>query len=376
MTGLEKFASKYTANPAELLAAIGEVKHRRRFNEGESICRAGDPAECLWIIDDGIVVIGEGSKITRRYAGDLVGEIAFHRPGETRRSTGMRADGTVNLWQIDRVRFDQMGPEHRAVWLEVIAAVLSEKLIEATEQRSMLLQDNVSLDHVLKRFVCDDGLMAVNGAFGSQNIEPDMTRALLWFSDLAGFSSFSRDLAPSVAAEQIRRFMEIQVEQIHRAGGEVDKFMGDGLMAFWRIPDEHRMKDRVPRAVEAALAAVKRIKAVVAEEGLALDIRVGLHMGPAVIGNFGGKDRIAYTLMGETVNSASRYEQARTCLEGRPLGNVRLSDVVFAELAEPELRARFEAAPREFKAKQDRVFRTHTSIQPDHTSQVHEEASC
>ncbi len=362
ITGLEKFAAKYAAEPAELLAAIGEVKHRRRLNDGEEICRAGDAAECLWIIDDGIVVIGEGNKITRRYAGDLVGEVAFHRPGESRRSTGMKADGTVNLWQIDRVKFDQMKPEHKAVWLEVIAAVLSEKLIEATEQRSTLLRDNVSLDHVLKRFVCEDGLMTVNGAFGSQNIEPDMTRALLWFSDLAGFSSFSRDLVPSVAAEQIRRFMEIQVEEIHRAGGEIDKFMGDGLMAFWRIPDEQRMKDRVPRAVEAALAAVKRIKAVVAEEGLALDIRVGLHMGPAVIGDFGGKDRIAYTLMGETVNSASRYEQARTCVEGRPLGNVRLSDIVFAELENPALLALFESGPREFEAKQGRIFKAHTSL--------------
>ncbi|WP_173087814.1 adenylate/guanylate cyclase domain-containing protein [Devosia sp. 1635] len=360
-TGLEMFAAKYAEDPLKLLEAIGTVKHLRRYNDGDVICHADEVAECLWIVDEGTVVIGEGSKITRRHKGDVVGEIAFHRPGEARRSTGIKADMTAKLWQIDRSKIDQMQPEHRVLWLEAVAAVLSDKLIEATEQRALLLKENVSLDQVLKRFVCEDGLMAVNGAFESQHIEPDMTTALLWFSDLAGFSTFSRELKPSDAAEQIRRFMEIQVEEIHGADGEIDKFMGDGLMAFWRIPDEHRTQDRVPRAVRAALASVERIKAIVLQEGLSLDIRIGLHLGPVVIGDFGGKDRIAYTLLGETVNSASRYEQARTCVEGMILGNVRLSEVVFSKLEDPDLRIQFEDKPRTFRDKSERLFLTHAS---------------
>lgn len=361
-TGIQALADKFAADPEQFQAVLKGVQHLRRFNDGEFICNVGEAAECLWIIEDGIVVIGDGDKITRRYKGDLIGEIAFHRHGNTTRSSSMKADGTVRLWQIDRSRIDSMQPEDRVVWLEVVASALSEKVIEATEQRAVLLRDNVSLDHVLKRFVCGDGIMAVNGVFGSQNIEPDQTRALLWFSDLEGFSEFSRDLLPAVAAEHIRRFMEIQVDEIHRAGGEVDKFMGDGLMAFWRIPDDLRMQDRIPRAVEAALASVARIKAIVAEEDLALGIRIGLHMGPVVIGDFGGKDRIAYTLMGETVNSASRYESARQDKEGRSLGNVRLSEPVFGVLDDAALIARFDAKPREFEAKLGRMFLTHSSI--------------
>jgi class 3 adenylate cyclase len=110
------------------------------------------------------------------------------------------------------------------------------------------------------------------------------------------------------------------------------------------------------------VSAAGRIKEIIAAEGLDLDIRIGLHMGPVVIGDFGGKDRIAYTLMGETVNSASRYEQAREDQDGVRLGTVRLSDTVFAALQVTDLASRFDAAPRQFEAKQGRMFPTHTSI--------------
>src|SRR5690606_9356635 len=72
-------------------------------------------------------------------------------------------------------RIDQLSPDDRILWLEVVASALSEKVIEATEQRGALIRDNVSLDHILRRFVCDDGIMAVSGAFDRQNVEPDLT---------------------------------------------------------------------------------------------------------------------------------------------------------------------------------------------------------
>lgn len=360
--GIELLVEKYSTNPQQLLKALEGVTRLRRFNDGDIVCRAGENAECLWIVEAGLVAIGEGAKITRRGKGDLVGEMAFYRRGNPARATSMRADGTVKLWVVDRSEIDKMAAEDRALWLALIAAVLSEKLIEAVENREYLLRENVSLDLVLKRFVCEDGVSAVNGAFGDQHIVPDNTVALLWFSDLAGFSTYSRDLPALNVAEQIRRLMEIQVDEIHKAGGEIDKFMGDGLMAFWRVPDQLRLEDRIPRAAQAALNAVDRIKAIVSQEGLALGIRIGLHYGPVVIGDFGGKDRIAYTLLGETVNSASRYEQAQFGDDGQALGNVRLSEGVFSQLRNPELLAKFDQQPRQFTAKQGRTFRTYTSL--------------
>lgn len=365
MTGLDQFLERYARRPQLIRERLLATRRKRRLNDDEVVCRAGEPAECFWIIDDGIIVVGDGNKIVRRHKGDLIGEIAFHRREEAKRSTSMKADGIANLWEIDRSFVDKLSPEQRSEWFETVAAVLADKVMEATQQRSRLLSDNVSLDQVLRKFVCDDGLMAVNATFDSAKageIDPDQTDALLWFSDVAGFSSFSKDLSPSDAARQMRRFMEVQVEEIRTAGGEIDKFMGDGLMAFWRLPDETRRKDRVTKAARAALATIDRIRSIVVAEQLPLDIRIGLHLGPVVIGDFGGTGRIAYTVMGETVNSASRYEQARFDTNGMPLGPLRISEAVYPFISEPDLLKRLSSDTRRFVVKGDREFAAHTSI--------------
>lgn len=366
VNGIDVFLQRFARNPEILREPMSNVCRRlKRLRDDEYLCREGEPAECFWIVDDGTIVVGTEGKIVRRIKGDLVGEIAFHRRDEAKRTTSMRADGVARVWQIDRVFLDELTPEQSAAWFETVAAVLAEKVIEATEQRTRLLSDNVSLDHVLRRFVCDDGLMAVNATFGDPelaNIVPDQTTAMLWFSDVAGFSSFAKEMAPKDAARQMRRFMDIQVEEITRAGGEIDKFMGDGLMAFWRVPDDARIRDRVPKAVLAAFNSIDRIRAIINEESLSLDIRIGLHLGPVVIGDFGGSGRIAYTLMGETVNSASRYEQARLDFENNQLGALRLSEMVFAHIEDTRLLARLNPEPRRFLAKAGREFTTYTSI--------------
>lgn len=366
MKSIDAFLDKYAREPELLRERLATVAQRkRRLRDNEMLCREGDKAECFWIIDEGIIVVGDGQKITRRTSGELVGEIAFHRLEKGYRTATMKADGVTTVWEIDRSVLTSFTPEQRAAWYETIAAVLAEKVFQATVQRARLLNDNLSLDYVLRRFVCDDGLMAVNGAFETvdvMNIQPDQTVALLWFSDVAGFSSYSRNMDAAEAARQMRRFMDIQVEEIHAASGEVDKFMGDGLMAFWRVPDQDRIRDRVSRATRAALNSIKRIREIIEAEKLPLDIRIGLHRGPVVIGDFGGTGRIAYTVMGETVNSASRFEQARVDINDNALGALRLSEAVFKDLRDQDLLAQIKAEPQQFRAKAGRDFTTYTSI--------------
>lgn len=364
MTGLNQFLQKYARRPDVLRGPLSAVRRMPRFNNDDIICQIGDPAECVWIIEDGIVVVGEGSKIVRRYRGDLIGEIAFLRRDAVNRSTTMKADGIVTLWEIDRSFIDKFSSDEKSEWFETLAAVLADKIIQATDHRSQLIAQNIGFDHVLRKFVCKDGLMAVNAALTSNDlkpIEPQRTDALVWFSDIAGFSTFSKDMQPDKAGLQMRRFMEIQVEEVQKADGEIDKFLGDGLMAFWRLPDANRISDRIPRAVESALRSIERVHEIIKNEKLPLDIRIGLHMGPVVVGDFGGSGRIAYTLMGETVNSASRYEQARTDVSGATLGALRISEPVYLHIADPALRNRFASETVRFLAKGGQEFVAHTS---------------
>ena len=114
----------------------------------------------------------------------------------------------------------------------------------------------------------------------------------------------------------------LQVDAIRAAGGEIDKLMGDGLMAFWFCDGSGRAgvpaeAYRCARMVDDAFRAAVRGNA--AYEGL--KVRIGLHCGMVCFGDFGTPDRIAVTIIGETVNHGSRYEQ----VHDSALGAVRIS---------------------------------------------------
>ncbi|HEX6011788.1 MAG TPA: adenylate/guanylate cyclase domain-containing protein, partial [Geminicoccaceae bacterium] len=87
--------------------------------------------------------------------------------------------------------------------------------------------------------------------------------------------------------------------------GTVDKFLGDGMMAFWGAPVPQ--PDHAERAVRAALLIRDRLARV--EGSPPLRLRLGVHTGPALVGNIGARDRLNYTLVGDTVNVAQRLEQ-------------------------------------------------------------------
>jgi class 3 adenylate cyclase len=156
--------------------------------------------------------------------------------------------------------------------------------------------------------------------------------------------------------------MDIQALEITAAGGQIDKFMGDGLMAFWKGPDAQRLAQSAEAAVNAALQTVRAMSDVIAAETLPLDIRIGLHAGPVILGDFGGSERIAFTAIGEAVNTASRYEQATGPAGGGRIGRVRISDTLFAHLASTELTAQFETMPIDIQDKHGRTYKARVSI--------------
>ncbi len=129
------------------------------------------------------------------------------------------------------------------------------------------------------------------------------------FSDIRGFTSLSETAAPEDVVALLNRYFTRQVEIIFKHGGTLDKFIGDGIMAFWGAPTAY--PDHARRAVEAALemsAALDEFRGELGALGAALDIGIGLHSGKAVVGFIGSDERLDYTAIGDTVNSASRVE--------------------------------------------------------------------
>ncbi|HEX8164568.1 MAG TPA: adenylate/guanylate cyclase domain-containing protein [Beijerinckiaceae bacterium] len=366
-SGLDIFLERFCPEPGLLLPILSSPPRVRTLQEGDFLCQQGDTADGFWIVQQGTIAIRMNSRIVHRHAGDVIGEAAFYRSPKSHtlptRGADMEAITRAKVIEIDASTIQSLKMEERACWHQTVANALTAKLDEATAQRDLMLQETQSIDRIIRRLVSEDAVHATAAlaVYDSEEIAPAATGAILWFSDLAGFSSYAKALDPLETGAALRRFMDIQVDEISRAGGHVDKFMGDGLMAFWRAPDERRLVEGANAATTAALNAARRIVELAEELKVDLDIRIGLHVGNAVIGNFGGSDRIAFTLIGETVNSASRYEQARASVDGLPLGRVRVSEEAFTLLSNDNVKAQFEAAPRQFEAKGGRTYTVRSS---------------
>ena len=134
--------------------------------------------------------------------------------------------------------------------------------------------------------------------------------ATVLFADLVGFTSFAENAPPELVAESLDAFLDLSVEAIFRAGGTLDKFIGDCVMAFFGAPVAQ--PDHALRAVRAALeiqAGLAAWNARRASEGLpGFKARVALNSGPVVVGDIGSARRVDYTVLGNTVNVASRLE--------------------------------------------------------------------
>jgi adenylate cyclase len=134
--------------------------------------------------------------------------------------------------------------------------------------------------------------------------------ATVLFADLVGFTAFAEDSTPEQAAELLNAFLNLSVEAIFAAGGTLDKFIGDCVMAFFGAPMPQ--PDHAERAVRAAVEIQHSLQAWNADraaQGLPeFAARVALNSGPVVVGDIGSARRVDYTVLGNTVNVAARLE--------------------------------------------------------------------
>jgi adenylate cyclase len=132
------------------------------------------------------------------------------------------------------------------------------------------------------------------------------------FSDIRGFTTLSERKTPQEIVDLLNRYFSLQVEIIFRHQGTLDKYIGDAIMAFWGAPTEQA--DHARRALLAARdmeQALLKFKQELGDEGKQFDIGIGLHSGEAVVGFIGSPEhRQDYTVIGDTVNTASRIEGA------------------------------------------------------------------
>ena len=128
------------------------------------------------------------------------------------------------------------------------------------------------------------------------------------FADIVSFTKRAEKTEPEDLLALLNTYMTSMIDVIFKTGGVVDKLMGDGIMAFWGAPNELENPSRA--AIDCALKMLENLHELQTSDPrfADLDIGIGISTGDVVVGNLGGENRFDYSVIGDTVNFASRLE--------------------------------------------------------------------
>lgn len=230
------------------------------------------------------------------------------------------------------------------VLLAFTGAMVGNYVLEGRERRR--------IREMFGRYLAPEQVRILEEGEGGPSLSGERLPLTLLFSDIRGFTALSERLSPEEVIEILNRYLDRMTEIVFRNGGTLDKFMGDGLMAFWGAP--LRLHDHAPRAVAAALEMLEAVDELNREleaetGGTRLDIGIGIHTGEAVVGNIGSLDRkLDYTAVGDAVNLASRLESMNKELSTRALVSRATRDAapeaaVYAPVGEVPVKGRSRA---------------------------------
>lgn len=190
-------------------------------------------------------------------------------------------------------------------WLAAYTATAAAARSVGAEQRAYAQS---ALGKYLPRDVAaqilrDPGQMALHG---------ERREIYALFTDLQGFTEMTHGLEPEMVATLLNAYLDLLSRVVLEHGGTIDKFVGDAVVSFWGAPIARADDgERAARAAVAMWRVGEAFRNTPARDHPPLGrTRVGLHRGLAIVGNFGGEGRIAYTALGDGMNTAARLESA------------------------------------------------------------------
>jgi adenylate cyclase len=209
------------------------------------------------------------------------------------------------LW-LDSESVAQFQPKD----LEVITAVAGQAsmFIENTILAKKVEQEIVVRDRFARLVAPNVAEQIMSGKLevkkGGQLVH-DLT---IFNSDIRGFTAMSEGTTAEVIVEMLNEYFELMVETLFKYEGTLDKFMGDGIMAFWGAPLAHR--DDAVRCVQCAIDQMQVLgwfnRQRIGEGKPPLAVGVGIHTGPGVVGYVGSSKALSYTVVGDTANTSAR----------------------------------------------------------------------
>jgi adenylate cyclase len=182
-------------------------------------------------------------------------------------------------------------------------ARLTEKIKEEADARAKL--ERYHSPAVINR------LLQTKGSAAGLNIEAQELECSILFADIVSFTTYTEKMEPKKVGLFLNEFFSQMTDIIFEYEGTLDKFLGDGLMAVFGAPFPYKDNDHALRSVSAAIDMMKAVEKFNedASLGFNINIRIGINSGRVVAGDIGSPKRIEYTVLGDTVNVASRLEK-------------------------------------------------------------------
>jgi adenylate cyclase len=212
----------------------------------------------------------------------------------------VQVDSPIHIGRFTEEDLDLLTALANFAAVAIERAQLSEKVEQERKIRS-------KMERYHSPSVIDE---IVKGVISANETEIRSMEVSILFADISGFTTISETKKPEEVSEFLSHFFSCAVESIFAYGGTLDKFIGDAVMAFFGAPIPQ--DDHADRAVLAGLMLQRLVDEWNQEReasGLPIvRVRVGINSGPAVVGNVGTEKRVDYTVLGSSVNIASRLE--------------------------------------------------------------------
>jgi adenylate cyclase len=233
-------------------------------------------------------------------------------------------NGLMTAWATDRRDGFADREVDRLVRLVSLLAVVVKASAAPRVSRSLL---SIYLGH-------DAGNRVLAGTVKRGSMQT--ISAVLYFADLAGFTGFADKAESQALMAALDAYLEAMAVPVEHSGGQILKYIGDGLLATFALADfDGEAEPAVAAALDAAEDALARVAAINAERQAVgepcMDLDIALHLGDVLYGNVGTDERLDFTVIGPAVNEASRIEALCGRLDRRVLASAALARAAGSE---------------------------------------------
>jgi adenylate cyclase len=215
--------------------------------------------------------------------------------------------GTQLLFIVKHVWMKFVGGE--AALLFVLPLSFTYQFVQERFGRSRAEAERKQLMGMFSRYVSPEVAQQIWHRRDEIILAGEERIATVLFSDIRSFTALSAGKPSTEVLDWLNHYFTAMEEVITKEGGFLNKFIGDGLMVLFGVPLSQGVKEDACCAVRCAMKMLERVEGLNAESiGPPIRIGIGIHTGPLTCGNVGSKNRLEYSVIGETVNLASRLE--------------------------------------------------------------------